>query len=315
MHNCPQFWAMIPTDRYEDVKVKYNEIWTDASYSELAPKLDAFQTARLNLVDNLNAFTNKDNRLVHNVCGYGLDYSVKDYNFFGAMRSSDVTNSDAIIDIDSTSLGATYAPAGEILSDDILFSDDAIISPDGSLDISTCAFVDNTWFFQNQHHEVGRNDVVIALIGRLVTGQIKSVHDDAGFPQFNGNRNTRNIFRWRLEEASALITNYSDGKTVDVEGNEYVCAQADMDELIAAYKECLVLLQDTICEPTAAEATTERIEDAIYRVGHNGELPEEDNSTDALLEAICQFLDGIVTAITGSGNGFSDIFDTGVFPG
>ncbi len=315
MHNCPQFWAMIPTDRYEDVKVKYNEIWTDASYSELAPKLDAFQTARLNLVDNLNAFTNKDNRLVHNVCGYGLDYSVKDYNFFGAMRSSDVTNSDAIIDIDSTSLGATYAPAGEVLSDDILFSDDAIISPDGSLDISTCAFVDNTWFFQNQHHEVGRNDVVIALIGRLVTGQIKSVHDDAGFPQFNGNRNTRNIFRWRLEEASVLITNYSDGKTVDIEGNEYVCSKADMDELIAAYKECLVLLQDTICEPTAAEATTERIEDAIYRVGHNGELPEEDNSTDALLEAICQFLDGIVTAITGSGNGFSDIFDTGVFPG
>lgn len=315
MHNCPQFWAMIPTDRYEDVKAKYNEIWIDDSYSELAPKLDAFQTARLNLVDNLNAFSDKDNRLVHNVCGYGLDYSVKDYNFFGAMRSSDVTNSDAIIDIDSTSLGATYAPAGEILSDDILFSEDAIISPDGSLDISTCAFVDNTWFFQNQHHEVGRNDVVIALIGRLVTGQIKSVHDDAGFPQFNGNRNTRNIFRWRLEEASTLITNYSDGKTVDTEGNELVCSQADMDELIAAYKECLALLQDTICEPTAAEATTERVEDAIYRVGHNGELPEEDNSTDALLEAICQFLDGIVTAITGSGNGFSDIFDTGVFPG
>ena len=315
MHNCPQFWAMIPTDRYENVKVKYNEIWSDSSYSELAPKLDAFQTAKLNLVDNLNAFTEKDNRLVHNVCGYGLDYSVKDYNFFGAMRSSDVTNSDAIIDIDSTSLGATYAPAGEVLDDSILFSDDAIISPDGSLDISTCAFVDNTWFFQNQHHEVGRNDVVIALIGRLVTGQIKSVHDDAGFPQFNGNRNTRNIFRWRLEEASTLITNYKDGKTVDVEGNEYVCAQADMDELIAAYQECLLLLQDTICEPTAAEAATERIEDAIYRVGHNGELPEEDNSTDALLEAICQFLDGIVTAVTGSGNGFSDIFDTGVFPG
>ncbi len=315
MHNCPQFWAMIPTDRYEDVKAKYNEIWTDASYSELAPKLDAFQTARLNLVDNLKAFAEKDNRLVHNVSGYGLDYSVKDYNFFGVMRSSDVTNSDAIIDIDSTSLGATYAPAGEILSDDILFSEDAIISPDGSLDISTCAFVDTSWFFQNQHHEVGRNDVIIALIGRLVTGQIKSVNDDPGFPQFNGNRNTRNIFRWRLEEASTLITNYSDGKTVDTEGNELVCSQADMDELIAAYKECLALLQNTICEPTAAEATTERVEDAIYRVGHNGELPEEDNSTDALLEAICQFLDGIITAITGSGNGFSDIFDTGVFPG
>ena len=88
-----------------------------------------------------------------------------------------------------------------------------------------------------------------------------------------------------------------------------------MEELKAAYKECLDLLKDTICEPTAAEAATERIEDAIYRVGHNGELPEEDTSMDALLEALCEFLDTVVTTVTGSGNGFSDIFQNGVFPG
>lgn len=314
LHNCPQFWSMVPTDRYDDVKTKYNEIWTDASYSELASKLDAFQTAKLNLVDNLKAFAS-NGRLVHNVSGYGLDYSVKDYNFFGAMRSSDTTNSDAIIDIDSTSLGATYAPAGTVLDDDILFSDNAIISPDGSLDISTCAFVDTSWFYQEQHHEVGKNDAIIALIGRLITGEIKSVNDDPNFPQFNGTRNTRNIFRWKLNEASTLIKNYSDGKTFDADKKEYVCSQADIDELIAAYKECLLFLNDTICEPTSAEAATERIEDAIYRVGHNGQLPDDDNTIDVLLEAICQFLDGIVTAVTGSGNGFSDIFQNGVFPG
>lgn len=320
MINCPQFWAMIPEDRFEDVKAKYNFIWdeNDKDYGNgvLAAKLDAFHTASSDLVENLNAFVAaKEGNLVHNVSGYGLDYSVQDYNFFGAMRSSDVTNSDAIIDIDSTSLGATYAKAGEILPDDILFSEDAIISPDGSLDISTCEFRETSWFFQNQHHEVGRNDVVISLIGRLITGDIKSVNDDAAYPQFNGNRNTRNITRWRLEEATALITNYADGKTVDTEGNELVCSQADIDELTAAYKECLALLQNTICEPTEAEAVTERIENAIYRVGHNGQLPVEDSSMDALLEAICKFLDDIVTAIFGSGNGFSDIKDTGVFPG
>ena len=316
MINCPQFWAMIPTDRYEDVKAKYyDRIWDDPECAELAPKLDRFQTARENLVDNLNAFAEKDNRLVHNICGYGLDYATKDYNFFGAMRSSDVTNSDAIIDIDSTSLGATYAPAGQYLPDDVLFAEDAIVSPDGSIDVSTCAFIDTTWFFQNQHHEVGRNDVVLALVGRLVTGEIKSVDDDYAFPRFNGNRNTRNITRWRLDDASALITNYENGITYDIEGNELACSEADMEELKAAYKECLDLLQDTICEPTAAEAATERIEDAIYRVGHNGELPEEDTSMDALLEALCEFLDTVVTTVTGSGNGFSDIFQNGVFPG
>lgn len=318
--NCPQFWAMIPTDRYEDVKAKYSYIWdeTDADYGNgvLAAKLDRFQTAKEDLVENLNAFVDaKEGNLVHNVSGFGLDYSVQDYNFFGAMRSSDTTNSDAIIDIDSTSLGATYAPAGELLSDDILFSDDAIVSPDGSIDVSTCAFVETSWFFQNQHHEVGRNDVVISLIGRLITGDIKSVDDDANFPQFNGNRNTRNIRRWRLEEAATLITNYADGKTADTEGNELICSQADIDELTAAYKEALALLQNTMCEPTEAEAVTERIENAIYRVGHNGQLPTEDDSMDSLIEAIAKFLDDIITAVFGSGNGFSDIKDTGVFPG
>ena len=320
MLNCPQFWAMVPTDRFEDVKAKYNFIWDteDENYSNqvLANKLDAFHTAAVNLEENLKDFANKDNRLVHFVAGYDLDYSAQDYCFFSAMKSSQTTNSDAIIDIDSTTLGAQYAIAGQVLEDDILFSEDARISPDGSIDISTCAFPDNVWLFHGQHHEVGRNDVIINLIGDLVTGEIKTVADKSDiFPQFNGNRNTRNITRWRLEDAACLITNYENGKTVDVEGNEIVCREADIEELKLAYQECLDLLADTLCEPTAATAATERIEDAIYRVGHNGELPEEDDSSAAILEAICQFLDSTITAIFGAGNGFSEFEQTGVLAG
>ncbi len=322
MLNCPQFWAMIPTDRFDDVKAKYNFIWDteDEAYANqvLAKKIDAFHTAAVNLEDNLKEFANKDNRLVHFVAGYDLDYSAQDYCFFSAMKSSETTNSDAIIDIDSTTLGSPdmYAKAGTVLPDDILFSADARISPDGSIDISKCAFPDNVWLFHGQHHEVGRNDVIISLIGDLVTGEIKSVADKSDvFPQFNGNRNTRNITRWRLEDAACLITNYENGKTVDVEGNELTCSEADIIELTAAYKECLNLLSDTLCEPTSAKAATERIEDAIYRVGHNGELPEEDDSSAAILEAICQFLDSTITAIFGAGNGFSEFEQTGVLAG
>ncbi len=320
MLNCPQFWAMVPADRFDDVKAKYNFIWdtTDAEYGNqvLANKIDAFHTAALNLESNLKEFASKDNRLVHFVAGYDLDYSAQDYCFFAAMKSSEVTNSDAIIDIDSTTLGATYAKAGEVLADDILFSDDARVSPDGSIDISTCAFPDNVWLFHSQHHEVGRNDVIINLIGNLVTGEIKSVNDKSDvFPQFNGNRNTRNITRWRLEDAACLITNYSNGKTVDIEGNEIICREADIIELNAAYEECLNLLKDTLCEPTAADAATERIEDAIYRVGHNGELPEEDDSTASILEAVTQFLDSTMTAIFGAGYGFSEFEQSGVLGG
>ncbi|MEE1505065.1 MAG: hypothetical protein UGF89_12585, partial [Acutalibacteraceae bacterium] len=131
MLNCPQFWAMIPVDRYDDAKAKYNFIWEDAEYKELAPKLDAFHEAAVNLEKNFQTLMD-DGKLVHSVAGYGLDYSAQDYCFFAAMKSSLTTNSDAIIDIDSTILGAKYVPAGEILPDDMLFAENAIISPDGS---------------------------------------------------------------------------------------------------------------------------------------------------------------------------------------
>ncbi len=313
---CPQFWAMIPVDRFDDVKAMYyDQIWGDPECAALAKKLDDFHTAAANLTDNLKNFASKNGNLVHNVACYNLSYAEQDYNFFGAMRSSDSTNSDGIIDIDSTTLGPKnmYAKAGTVLPDEILFDDSRIISPDGSIDITDCPFRDTTWFFHGQYHEVGRNDVVIALIGRLITGEIKDVDDSADFPQFNGNRNTRNIRRWRLEDAAALITNYNNGTTVDIEGNELQCSQADIDELIAAYQECLALLNDTAnCEPTAADAATERIEDAIYRVGHNGEIPEEDNSMDTLLTALAGTLDDVVTAIFGPGYGFSEIMDNGI---
>ncbi len=301
MHNCPQFWAMLPSDRYEEAKVKYNEIWNDPTYHILAPKLDAFQTAKLNLKDNLAILMNSG-RLVHNVAGYGLDYSVQDYNFFGVMMSSQTTNSDAIIDIDSTTLGATYAKAGTILPDEILFKDNAIISPDGSIDISTCAFPENVWLFGGQHHEVGRNDVVIKLIGKLITGEIKSVNDmPEAFPQFNGNRNTKRITRSYLEEAEQVFD--------ETDKSKY--APEDLVELQAAYDEAQALLQTTICDSAVAEATADRLLNALRRVGK--ESAEEDQTMNKALEAICKFLDDTIDTVFGAGNGFTDIAHSGPF--
>ncbi len=302
MLNCPQFWAMIPEDRFEDAKAKYSFIWEDSEYSELAAKISAFHTAAENLDDNLLAL-NADGRLVHNVVGYGLDYSAQDYCFFAAMKSSLTTNSDAIIDIDSTSLGATYAPAGEILADEILFADGAIISPDGSVDVSSCLFPQNVWLFEGQHHEVGRNDVVIKLIGKLITGEIKSVNDMSDvYPQFNGNRNTKNITRWYLEEAEEVL-NAEDKSMYSAE---------DLVELQAAYDEAKVLLDNTICDASEAEAVSDRLLNALRRVGKEGEA--EDETMMNVLGAIAKFVDDTIFKVFG-GNGFSDISQTGPFPG
>ncbi len=302
MLNCPQFWAMIPADRFDDAKEKYSFIWDDSEYAELAPKIDAFHTAALNLDENLTELMD-DGKLVHNVVGYGLDYSAQDYCFFAAMKSSLTTNSDAIIDIDSTSLGATYAPAGEILPDEVLFAEDAIISPDGSVDVSTCLFPENVWLFEGQHHEVGRNDVVIKLIGKLITGEIKSVADMSDeYPQFNGNRNTKNITRWYLEEAEEVFN--AEDKSI--------YAQEDLDELQAAYDEAQALLQNTICDSAEAEAVSDRLLNALRRVGKEGEA--EDETMMNVLGAVAKFVDDTIYKVFG-GNGFSDISQTGPFPG
>lgn len=302
MLNCPQFWAMIPEDRFDDAKEKYSYIWEDPEYAKLAKKINRFHKAASNLVDNFDVLMDND-VLVHSVAGYGLDYSAQDYCFFAAMKSSLTTNSDAIIDIDSTTLGATYAPAGEILPDDVLFSEDAIISPDGSVDVSTCAFPENVWLFEGQHHEVGRNDVVISLIGKLITGEIKSVNDMSDkYPQFNGNRNTKNLTRWYLEEAEEVL-NAED---------QSMYAPEDIVELQAAYDEANALLENTICDATEAEAVTDRLLNALRRVGQEGEA--EDTSTIDALAVIAKFVDDTIYQVFG-GNGFSDIAQTGPFPG
>lgn len=302
MLNCPQFWAMIPKDRYDDVIEKYSFIKNDPEYSRLYATVEHFQQARLNLKDNLVKL-NKQGALVHNVCGYNLDYSSQDYCFFAAMKSSLTTNSDAIIDIDSTSLGATYAKAGEVLSEEYIATrDPKYISPDGSLDISTCLFPDNVWFFQGQHHEVGRNDVVIKLIAKLASNQINSTADMPDkFPQFNGNRNTRNITRWCFDDADKVFAEYAEDPSL--------YNAEDIEELRAVYEEAEEYLENTICEPTSAQALLERFEYALYRVGV-GDAPA-DTSTDEALEIICKFVDETIYGVFGA-DGFSDLNDSKV---
>ena len=303
--NCPQFWSMIPTDRYDEVKAKYNYIWTDSEYAELAVKLDKFQVAKENLYDNLLALTSNGTSRVASVCGYGLDYAKEDYNFFAAMRSSDTTNSDGIIDIDSTSLGATYATAGTLLSDDILFDENAIISPDGSVDASTCLYPNSTWFFQGQHHEVGRNDVVISLMGQLISGKIKSTDDKADeYPQFNGNRNTKHLVQRYIPEAEKIV-NWTEDEIAAAEAEAGKTYNRDaIPEIAATLPKAYALLENTICESSEAEAVKDELYNTLVRFG-----TQEDKTPDPMdemLEKLLQTIDDVLYAVFGNG-GFSDL--------
>ena len=62
---------------------------------------------------------------------------------------------DSLIETRSNSLGATTAPVGDYFSDEYLEGKDMkYISPDKTIDASTCLFPDKTWFIKNlNHHE------------------------------------------------------------------------------------------------------------------------------------------------------------------
>ncbi len=287
--NCPQFWAMVPPDRYPALAERY---LSDQDHAELRAIMDRFYEAQCDLDENLLKVVNEKGVRVSNICGYDLTYTDGDYNYFGIMASTATANADGIIDIDSTSLGATYAPANTALPADYTPTVPGYISPDGSIDASTCLFPDHIWFFYDQHHEVGRTDVVVKLAAKIISGEIKSTADDsANFPQFNGNRNTRSLTRDLLKKCETVL---ADPGAYDPD---------DVAEVQAAYDEANAMLADTVCDSARAQAATERVENALRRVGLVGE--KKDPTQDQAMEAVCKFLNDSVYIIFGP-QGFSD---------
>lgn len=238
--NCPQFWAMVTKERYEELADRY---LVGADYAVLREKTDWFQNARVNLVDNLNYVKDNYGVVTYSVAAYGLQFTDGEYNFFGIVGSSATTNSDGIINIDSASLGTTYAIPGEKVANAVS------PSPDGELDISTCAFPDTTWFFKNQHHEVGRNDVILKLLGQILVGNITSVNDDLAkesFPQFNYGRVTRNLTRdgRLMDQAEEVIAN-----------EEGLYTEEQIATVEPVYQKAVAMLNKTVLdENSAAEA-------------------------------------------------------------
>ena len=69
------------------------------------------------------------------------------------------------------------------------------ISPDRTIDATTCLLPDRTWFFRNQiHDDIAYNDVALEIAKRVLSDDsFDSVHADPAYPQFNGSRNIRKI--------------------------------------------------------------------------------------------------------------------------
>ncbi len=285
----PSLCNLIPVDKYDGVK---DLIKSDVVKAEA----DAFQAAKKDLDKTMKALE-KEGVTFSFISGYGLPFGAitSDYSAFGFMKSAAETNSDEIINIDSTAPGTSFVPAGTQFEDE----EGRELSPDKEIDISTTIRKDATWFFYQQKHELEYNNVAIALAIELATGNVKTVadcdnleEDGYYFPQFNGARNTRNYIRYNLGDLERYCKE-----------NNYTLTAEQQAVLDAANK----MMENPICDPEVDDPYITAVEDMMVEMGIY-DAPTEPTTGDKVLNGVLKGLNDVVYAIFGA-KGFINILD------
>lgn len=297
MINCPQIWAMVPSYRYDALAEMYL-----TEKPVLKAKTDRFQQARLNLKDNILAAV-EDGVSVNLISGSNLNYSDGEYNFFGIVESNGTVNTDGIINLSSTTLGATGAVPGTTLPDNYkqaytnpAYPDYSYISPDRTIDASTALLPDNTWIFLDQHHEVGNNDVVLNLAKAIILGEVTSVHDNPEvYPQYNYTCNTKYIRRWRVPDAKMVLETYDN------------LSAEDRAELEAAIADGEAVLSATVADAEKTQAAEERLNNILIKVGHM-EPAEEPSALSGVFETVMEKISWFLVKTIGGGSLYDAIF-------
>lgn len=284
----PSLCNLIPADQYEEISplIKSDVVKKEA---------DDFQAAKKRLnttMANLEA----EGVTFSFISGYGLPFGAitSDYSAFGFMKSAPVTNSDEIINIDSTAPGTSFVPVGTKFED----AEGRILSPDGSIDISTTYRKDSSWFFYQQKHELEYNNTALALALELATGNIKTVadcdnleEDGYYFPQFNGARNLKSYKRNYLPDLERYCE--ETGYTLTAE-QEAVLAAAEK------------MASNTVNDPEADDPYIEDVYDMLVEIGVYTE-DEEPGFFDEALNKGLKAANDITYKIFGA-KGFLDLF-------
>lgn len=282
----PSLSNMAPMARYEEVMAT-GFITSDVVRKEV----DDFYAAKSRLHQNI-ANLQAEGVTFSFIAGYGLPFGActPDYSFFGFMKNSPITNSDEIINIDSTAPGTSFVPYGTQFED----TNGRELSPDGSLDISTCYYKDSTWYFYEQKHELEHNNTALSLALNLATGHVTTVDscDDPNgeyyYPQFNNARNLKPL-KWYKEDLQRYC-----------EETGYVLTA----EQEAILKEADAMTMITVNDVENDEAVMDKVYDMLVEIGVYE--PEAEPSTiDNILNFGLKGLNDIVYLVFGA-KGFVD---------
>lgn len=171
----PSVWAMVP-DEYIDEAMNevFEKGYFDESYNGLKTRIENYnQKVRANKKQTILDFDAVGRLAVISRYGYNSVPVMKEWTLL----------SDAVIDTKNSSFGATTAKVGEYFSDEYLADKDMkYISPDRTVDASTCLFPEKTWFIKDLAHD--QAGVTVPYFKQLLFSAEEATCDNSSLPRF-----------------------------------------------------------------------------------------------------------------------------------
>ncbi|MCL2445150.1 MAG: hypothetical protein FWD06_00045 [Oscillospiraceae bacterium] len=159
LSRATMLWALLPQEDYAEAKARW---LSDPELAPLKAQTDRYYKAQVNAVKNIKAMQAQGVQL----------YNINEYNtkLPDLFDCSETYNGDGVIDLHSTSMGATSMGHDTPLPADYLAkADPAYISPDHIVDAATGALPDTTWYFKGVHHDrTAKDERLLQLAAQIM---------------------------------------------------------------------------------------------------------------------------------------------------
>ena len=177
----PGYWGLVSAGRYQEARsFMFGQPGSERfeKHSVLIEKLDEYDRVVRQRIPEILTSAKDDGVNVAIVAKYGVQFPC-------VLEDAD-RQGDVWVSVNYATLGATCAPVGSTLSDEYIAEKEAqglgkYISPDRTLDLSTCLLPDNVWIQKNLIHDEGGydNDILSCAINGAGT-----TIENSPFPQF-----------------------------------------------------------------------------------------------------------------------------------
>lgn len=177
--NWLTIWAMIPDEQIDEAM--------DFVFDEIYDEDDKDAKKLLKKIRKYNKVVRKNkSKTLKNLDKNGRVIVISRYGYASlAVTPSWDNMSDGTVDTKYNSFGATTAPVGTTFSDEYLKGKDMkYISPDKTVDASTCLFPTKTWFIRNFSHSWNCDTLDIMIHTLLNSKKEATVNTYKEYPRF-----------------------------------------------------------------------------------------------------------------------------------